>query len=322
MSARRLAFAATEPFLEEFLAEVEGTSVDVVAAGVLAAAAHHPSTLLGPAIFMVGGAGVGTQWVDGRVRQPGLGAARPRGFLDAPPDTARVGSPRLPAAIHATLAAFGSISATRAATMASRWAKRNNSARAALVERIGRVGNLALTERKEAFLAAVGKATGGLVSEEDLNGSVETHRAEETALDSGWSVHQIVAGEGALHPGHMLHAIVAADGRGTIAVGAYVTAAQGVAISELDLVAPLFATPVVRGETRVTPGTPCALDLPLALVAPAGGAVSLALASTGAPLRSAFEAFDPAQLEQCLRTIPRMVCAHALTAAHPVALRS
>jgi hypothetical protein len=321
MTTRKVAVAATEPVLEAFLASVEGTAVDTVVMGVMAAAAHHPSTLLGPVVFMVGGAGVGTKWVDGRVRQPGLGVARPRGFTDKVPDAAFVGSPRLPAAIAATLAAFGSVTPTRAATTVARWAKGHSAARAALVERIGRVGNLALTERKEALLMSLGKAAGGLLSEEDLDGGVETYVAHAEELPGGWSAYRAdLPSEASSHV--VAHAVVAADARGTIAIGVYSTSEHGVAVAELDLVAPRVAAPVLRGEVRRTPGTPCAFNIECALASPPGHAVSVALASAGASLEPALSRLSSSTIAEALHGVARGVCAHILTPARPQVLRA
>src|SRR5580693_5893890 len=78
---------------------VKGNAVDAVVAGVFAAAGAGASVLLGPVQIVFGGAGLGLRAVDGRVRQPGKGAPRPRGFT--PEQTvapaARVGVPALPA---------------------------------------------------------------------------------------------------------------------------------------------------------------------------------------------------------------------------------
>src|SRR5690242_14844382 len=87
----------------------KGNAVDAVCAAVFAASAISPGVLLGPVQVLVGGAGAGMLAIDGRVRQPGIGAPRPRGFVDASevPDAARVGVPWLPAALSAAIATMG-----------------------------------------------------------------------------------------------------------------------------------------------------------------------------------------------------------------------
>ena len=63
----------------------------------------------GPVQILVGGAGAGLLAIDGRVRQPGIGAPRPRGFMSAEeiPDAARVGVPWLPATLSVAIATMG-----------------------------------------------------------------------------------------------------------------------------------------------------------------------------------------------------------------------
>jgi methylmalonyl-CoA mutase cobalamin-binding domain/chain len=71
-----------------------GNAVDAVVGAVLAVAAAEASVLLGPLSVLVAGRGAGARAFDGRVRQPGKGAPRPRGFKDGEsiPDAARVGA--------------------------------------------------------------------------------------------------------------------------------------------------------------------------------------------------------------------------------------
>ena len=76
------ASVASAPEVEAAAEELlgKGNAVDAVVAGVFAAAAISPGVLLGPVQILVGGAGAGLLAIDGRVRQPGIGAPRPRGF--------------------------------------------------------------------------------------------------------------------------------------------------------------------------------------------------------------------------------------------------
>src|SRR5258708_26101492 len=77
------------------------TAVDALVAGVLAIAMVRPGVLLGTVGILLGGTGEGLLAIDGRMRQPGVGAPRPRGFPegDAIPNAARVATPGLPAAL-------------------------------------------------------------------------------------------------------------------------------------------------------------------------------------------------------------------------------
>src|SRR5580704_7019434 len=121
----------------------KGNAVDAVVAGVFAAAAASPSVLLGPVQVLFGGAGLGLRAVDGRVRQAGKGAPRPRGFT---PDqgvapAARVGISALPAALAAAIASSGAL--TLAQVMAPAVAQASG-ARKDLLRKIAQRGPAAL----------------------------------------------------------------------------------------------------------------------------------------------------------------------------------
>src|SRR5579862_9799569 len=112
MATRSRAAVASSP---EVLAAAEellrkGNALDAAVAGVFAACALSPGALLGPVQILVGGAGSGLRALDGRVRQPGIGAPRPRGWQEGEeiPDAARVGAPWLPATLAAAIASGGS----------------------------------------------------------------------------------------------------------------------------------------------------------------------------------------------------------------------
>ncbi len=147
---RRRAAAGSESHVAQAAREVleRGNAVDAVVAGVLMAAAESPGVLLGPLQFLAGGAGAGLIAIDGRVRQPGLGAPRPRGFQanETIPDAALVGVPFLPAALVTALATLGAATLLRAAGPALAWARANAPERAGLLEAIARRGAPALAE--------------------------------------------------------------------------------------------------------------------------------------------------------------------------------
>src|SRR5262249_10339738 len=144
---------------------------DAVVAGVLAAAGAHTGVLLGPVQILVGGSGIGLRAVDGRVRQPGRGAQRPRGFLpdEEVPRAAFVGVPALPAALAAALASFGK------STVAQVFAPGIELARAmperkAVLERLARRGPAGLVGAPVGveLVGAAGRLAGGLLTEADL----------------------------------------------------------------------------------------------------------------------------------------------------------
>lgn len=157
-----------EAAAEELLGR--GNAVDAVVAGVFAACAMSPGVLLGPVQILVGGAGAGQLAIDGRVRQPGIGAPRPRGFTSAEevPDAARVGVPWLPAALSVAVATMGT--ATFAQVLAPARALAKGTPRAEVLARIASRGPRAIEERPLGgeLLAMAGRPSGGLLTSEDL----------------------------------------------------------------------------------------------------------------------------------------------------------
>lgn len=148
----------------------KGNAVDAVVAGVFAACAISPGVLLGPVQILVGGAGAGLLAIDGRVRQPGIGAPRPRGFTSAEeiPDAARVGVPWLPATMSAALATMGTATFHQVLSPAISLAK--NTPRKDVLARIASRGPRAVEERPLAgeLLAFAGRPSSGLLTADDL----------------------------------------------------------------------------------------------------------------------------------------------------------
>jgi len=279
-------------------------AVDAVVAGVFAAAAASRSVLLGPVQLLLGGPGMGLRAVDGRPRQPGIGAPRPRGFVaDEPvPAAARVAVPALVATLTATLATSGN--ATLAKVMAPALAiARVSEARARVLDRVARRGAAALSDEAIAreLVAVGGRLAGGILTEEDL----AAVRPDVVAIPGGArsearrAVAVPWAHEGEAVRAHAAHVVAAVDVRGRAAIACYEVAEDGVPVEALDLVAPAFAEPVLRGRTRVRPGAPRPAAAPIFLVE-AGGALEAAwglpLAPSGAELsalRAALEGEAP-----------------------------
>src|SRR5688572_32963231 len=69
-----------------------GSAVGAVLSGFFAASGAYAGVLLAPLSLLVAGVGSGARAFDGRLRQPGRGTKRPRGFKqnEAIPDAARV----------------------------------------------------------------------------------------------------------------------------------------------------------------------------------------------------------------------------------------
>ncbi|MBX3208831.1 MAG: hypothetical protein KF764_27620 [Labilithrix sp.] len=188
MSLRKArAAVASAPEIEAAAEELlgRGNAVDAVVAGVFAACALSPGVLLGPVQILVGGAGAGLLAIDGRVRQPGIGAPRPRGFTSADeiPDAARVGVPWLPAALSVAMATMGSATFNQVVTPAVALAK--GTPRAEVLKRVASRGPRALEERPLGveLLAAAGRPSGGLLTTDDLaSPRPEVQKASRVAL--------------------------------------------------------------------------------------------------------------------------------------------
>ena len=251
--------------------EAGGTAVDAVIAGFLAAAGERPGVLLAPAVALVAGTGAGARAYDGRSVQPGLGSARPRGFVaDATiPEAAFASAPRSIAMLVLLHGHRGrtSLSVLARDGVAAAEAQ-GEKARAGLIRRVGASGVLALrsTEVARALLAAAGTVAGGTLTERDLEEArpAETD-AVTTAIDSGANV--FTSPWPSLEaPAVGAEAVVACDGRGIVAAIAYAPTVTGVIVPELGISLSRDAVPVLRGVTRLAPGTPLAAPAPIALL--------------------------------------------------------
>jgi hypothetical protein len=287
------AAVASSPEVEAAAEEVlgRGNAIDAIVAGVFAACALSPGCLLGPVQLLVGGAGAGLLAIDGRVRQPGLGAPRPRGFLpnEEIPDPSRVGVPWLPATLSVATATMGS--ATFAQVLGPAIALAKGSPRQGVLKRIASHGPRALEDHvlSTELLAAFGRPSGGLLTGDDLAAPrPEVQRATKTKLGE----RALVTLPWANVDGHAVRApardvdvararsVLAVDRNGTFAIACWDEPAEGLLVAELGLRAPFFAVPVRRGQTRIRPGDPRPAAAPLAMVGTA--APDIALAAFGA----------------------------------------
>jgi gamma-glutamyltranspeptidase/glutathione hydrolase len=254
--------------------------LEAVVAGVLVAAAESASVLLGPLQLLVGGPGAGLRAVDGRVRQPGLAVPRPRGLQagEPVPDSARVGVPALPSAIASMLASLGSVSLQRLAGPAIEYARERSAERGRLLEGFARRGAALLLDQAIAseLTAAAGRAAGGLLTRKDLASVrpaiVSCH--EGSLASTGFLL--VPWRSAASLDGSSTQVVAAADASGLVAIACYEASLDGLAIPALGLIAPAFASPVMRGKPRVRPGVPCSAAAPIALRA-LGGAADLAI---------------------------------------------
>jgi len=320
---RRLTRAAAaasgdvETAAEELLRK--GNAVDAVVAGIFAACATSPNVLLGPVQILVGGGGAGLRAFDGRVRQPGVGAPRPRGFKEDEevPDAARIGAPWLPATLSVAVATAGT--ATFAQVLAPALALAKGTARHDILTKIASRGPRALEERPLSYelLAVAGRPNGGLLTPDDLSSPrPEVHPASRVlmgrpgpgaaarrtipakkrtaaAADEGpplryafelpWAHAEEglpTAPAGASNVASA-RAVCAVDRYGSFAIGVWEDGPDGIMLGELQLRAPFFAEPVRRGQTRVKPGDARPAAAPVALVGTDAGP-EMAFAAFGA----------------------------------------
>lgn len=258
------------------------SAVDRVVAGVFAAVALSPSVLMGPVQILLGGGGLPTFAVDGRVRQPGKGAPRPRGFTadETIPDAAWVAAPALPAALAVTLALVRTTSLARVVGPAIEMAKERSEGRTKLLRLIGRRGGASFTDREVVgeLVASFGRTAGGLLTAEDLAEppiTAEAARVQRACARVPWYEPRVPAAAESV-----VHVIASGDNRGRFIVACYEDARDGVTLDALDLVVPRLAEPVRRGEVRVRPGEARPTSAPMAL-ATFGGAVQAALGRPG-----------------------------------------
>lgn len=318
---RRVA-AGSEPHAAQAAREVieRGTAVDAIAAGVLAAAAESATVFFGPVQILIAGGGAGLVAIDGRVRQPGRGVQRPRGFLAAEPvpASARVGVSALPAALTAAVASFGSMSMLRAAGPALAIANARSPERASLIETFARRGAQSVAEGEIAteLVAVAGRAARGVLTNDDLVAiRPEVVRFEERRLGTSGILAVPWAAEPAVDAS-FTHVVAAADARGMLAVACYEVLAEGVAAPALGLSLPAFARPVMRGQTRVSPGTPLEAAAPMALRA-RRGVVDLAIGLASARDAESLVRATVAALDE---TAAVALALGALPAGRPVAI--
>jgi hypothetical protein len=245
-----------------------GSAIDAVLAGYFAAAGAYGGVLLGPVALLLGGVGSGDRAFDGRVRQPGRSAKRPRGSVAGvePPRAARVGVPASVPALCVVLgygasATLGRLVQPGVAQARAQGAER----RAALLARVGEVGALAFKESDVAMalVRAFGTPNGGLVTPGDFTppsgldlAAVPMPDAPRPALMVPWAQEARSAftrGVG----------VCAIDVNGLLAAVVFETRPDGANVEELELSAPLVASPTLRGVPRLAPGTALPASAPI-----------------------------------------------------------
>lgn len=273
---RWAAAISTEPvartFAERALSD-GGTALDATIAGFFAAAAERPSVLLSPLQILVAGPGVGARAFDGRVRQPGSGAPRPRGFLRGKPipKAAHAGVPASLLALAVAHAHDNNLSFSRLSQPAVDIARhRGSDERASALARVSTHGAAALRDNFFArpLIAAAGRVAGGLLTQEDLALVRPGSESPREIVSEESSRRVLVAPwEGLLGTtGRYSEIIAAGDHRGVLAVLAYTPDDEGVEVPELGLALTRDAVPVLRGIPRTSPGTPSPSPKPLGII--------------------------------------------------------
>ncbi len=272
----RQAALASEPVAEEAAhAHLSGGggALSAVLSGFFAAAGATAGVLLGPISILVGGIGQGARAFDGRVRQPGLGARRPRGFVEGAeiPNAALVAVPTAPLAAIVALAYGGGASLASVVRPGVESATRAGAPRRAeWLSRLGQVGAAALTEPfyRRALLHVGSTSEGGVLTPSDLELQSDVDLPALESADEGWLLAPWAADAARVKtarvPGRGA-GICAADVHGVVAALCYRSFDAGAWVEELELMAPLAAVPVRRGVPRVAPGTRLSVPAPLAL---------------------------------------------------------
>ena len=293
MRARSQAIAS-DPVAEEAARDLllsGGSAVGAVLAGYFAVAGAYAGVLLAPISVIVAGVGSGARAFDGRLRQPGRGTKRPRGFKqgDPIPDSARVAVPGSVAAALVAHAYDGGKSLGGIMKTGISRAERSGAAsRASLLRRIRAVGAAALTEASfvRPLLHVAGPSQGGLVTPSDFGTASELDQpAHERKYGGGtlaeppWAADFEESTSDELGIGG---AVVAIDVRGVCAALCYRRVVDGLPVDELEIEVPLVAVPVRRGVTRIAPGASLPAPTPIAVARERNGAPIEVIATPGA----------------------------------------
>jgi gamma-glutamyltranspeptidase/glutathione hydrolase len=293
MKARSAAIA-NDPVADEAAQEYllsGGSAVGAVLSGFFAAAGAHSGVLLAPVSMLIAGVGAGARAFDGRLRQPGRGTKRPRGFKSGEeiPNAARVA---VPAGVGALLVAHAYDASQRLSSIMkagiSRAERTGAEGRGDLLRRVRAVGAGAMAEAAfvRPMLRVAGPSQGGLVTPSDFGAvnDIDQPAGERkvgglTLSEPPWALEW----EGDAQELGIGCAVCAVDVRGVFAALSYRRVVDGLVIDELDLEAPLIAVPVRRGVKRVAPAAPLPAPAPIAIVRDASGAPSEVIAAPTAP---------------------------------------
>jgi gamma-glutamyltranspeptidase/glutathione hydrolase len=260
-----------------------GSALDAVLAGYFAAAGAYSGVLLGPVSLLLGGIGSGERAFDGRVRQPGRNAKRPRGVPEGvePPPAARVGVPYSVPALAVALGYGAGSALARLVQPGVVLAREQGAARrAAVLTRVGEVGALCFAEPELslALVRAFGAPNGGLLTPADFAAPGGLDEAASELSQAGQPLLSVPWAAEAQRPFTRGVGVCAIDINGLVAAAVFEAQPEASYVEELELSAPLWAVPTLRGVPRVTPGTALPAAAPLWITRTAGAATELWIA--------------------------------------------
>lgn len=236
------------------------TPLGVVVSSYLALAGHYPGILWGPLGVLVHGLGV-SRCFDGRLRQPGVGVKRPRGYTsdDAIPGAALIPAAQVVPALFVALSYDDERRYSELFKAGLAAAKRSGaSRRGALLTRIKELGARAFMDPTlhRPLLHAGSAAEGGLLGVKDFEPPVSIDLPTQQAVEQGGDARVTFPWEATAEPAPGLEPgyIAALDRRGVGVLLRYERAVEGERVDEWELLLPRAASPVLRGVTRTRPG--------------------------------------------------------------------
>jgi hypothetical protein len=232
----------------------------VAVSSYLALAGHYPGVLWGPLGVLVHGLGV-SRCFDGRLRQPGVGVRRPRGYTNGEviPGAALIPAAQIVPALFVALSYDDERRYSELFKSGLAAAKRvGASRRGALLTRIKELGARAFMEPAlhRPLLHAGSAAEGGLLGAKDFEPPVLIDLPTQQAPGQGTDAQITFPWEPSREPTSGLAAgyIAALDRRGVGVLLRYERAVVGERVDDWELLLPRAAAPVLRGVTRTRPG--------------------------------------------------------------------
>lgn len=311
MSASRFAALSNDPVAEQVAAEVllgGSSALSAALAGFFASSGANPGVLLGPLSILVAGVGSGVRAFDGRLRQPGLGTKRPRGFRqgDRIPEAAYVAVPSAVAAAAVALAYDDERSLGAVVRFGIQTAQRAGAElRAQLLQVVRGMGAAAFADPAfvRPLLHVAGASEGGLLTPTDfasapteIDFAAIEHAEAPSWFEPPWAMDFEPKDAVPLRTVPRGQTVVITfDARGVAAAVGFQRCGDGVGIEGTELEAPRAAKPVLRGVTRVTPGERLATPASMAICFDSGRPMAIA-ASPSVPRMAQAQLLAP-QLE-------------------------